>query len=274
MRIGSLFSGIGGLELGLERATGARTVWQCEQNEYCNRVLARHWPDAERWENVETFKPGKGSAEIICGGFPCQDLSVAGRGAGLAGARSGLWRQFARIVSEVEPIACVVENAGRGWRRWVPHVRADLAALGYHSAHMRVRAMEAGAPHERSRVFIIAAHPDRLNLWKQSRRGCGPDGKEATQPLSNGAQGLAADTVCEGLERQQDRNGHQGPGPATGRPATFWASGSPEPVLCGVDDGAARRVERKRLTALGNAVVPQVAEIVGRELLEVFKWNF
>ena len=246
LRIGSLFSGIGGLELGLERAlrpVGAHTVWQCEQDPYCNTVLAKHWPNTPRWQDVRTFNPKRGSADLICGGFPCQDLSVVGRGAGLEGAKSGLWRDFSRIVARVEPAAVVVENAGRGWRRWVPHVRGDLAALGYHSIHMRVRAVEVGAPHERSRVFVIAANPDRLHLWQQSRRGRRTKGEEAAQPICNGAK----------------------------RTATNWPERSPEPVLCGVDDGVPAGMDRERLKALGNAVVPQVAEVVGAELLEVMR---
>lgn len=111
MRIGSLFAGIGGLELGLERAGVGHTVWQVEKDEFCRKVLARHWPDAARYEDVttvdwSTVEP----VEVLCGGFPCQDISLAGKGAGLAGERSGLWWEYLRAIRELRPRFVVVEN--------------------------------------------------------------------------------------------------------------------------------------------------------------------
>ena len=98
-RIGSLFSGIGGLETGLERAGLGRVVWQVEQDTYCRQVLAKHWPDVARFDDVRSVGAGKlERVDLICGGFPCQDLSVAGSGEGLNGDRSGLWFEYARII--------------------------------------------------------------------------------------------------------------------------------------------------------------------------------
>lgn len=112
MRIGSLFSGIGGLELGLERAGVGHTVWQVEQDEYCRAVLARHWPDAQRFTDVRTVGSGNlAPVDVICGGFPCQDVSATGRRRGIiAGTRSGLWFEYSRILRELRPRYAIVEN--------------------------------------------------------------------------------------------------------------------------------------------------------------------
>jgi len=112
LRVGSLFSGIGGLELGLERA-GMAIAWQVEIEPYALRVLEKHWPAAHRWEDVRTFPPQDGrdwSCDVIAGGFPCQDVSLAGKRAGLAGERSGLWAQFARVIRELGPRWVLAEN--------------------------------------------------------------------------------------------------------------------------------------------------------------------
>ena len=155
--IGSLFAGIGGLELGLEWAGLGPTVWQVEQDQFCQRVLAKHWPTCERFDDVCTvgvhnLKP----VDIICGGFPCQDLSYAGKGAGLAGARSGLWTEYARIVGELRPRFVVVENVAALASRGLATVLGDLAALGYDAVWLPVRAADMGAPHRRERLFIVA----------------------------------------------------------------------------------------------------------------------
>ncbi|MCP4449686.1 MAG: DNA cytosine methyltransferase, partial [Myxococcales bacterium] len=111
MNILSLFAGIGGLELGLERAGLGTTRWQVELEPFNRKVLAAHWPDAERFADVRDVSaedfPG---CDVICGGFPCQDISLAGKGEGIDGQRSGLWREFARLIGEIRPRIVVVEN--------------------------------------------------------------------------------------------------------------------------------------------------------------------
>lgn len=156
MLIGSLFSGIGGLELGLEAAGLGRTIWQVEIDAWCRATLARHWPSAERLEDVCTAgKHNLRPVDLVCGGFPCQDVSSAGARAGLAGSRSGLWRHFARIVSELLPEWVVVENVASGAKLWVDAVRSDLAELGYATLPIPVRADWLGAPYERARIFVV-----------------------------------------------------------------------------------------------------------------------
>jgi DNA (cytosine-5)-methyltransferase 1 len=156
-RIGSLFSGIGGLELGLERATGGHVVWQVERDAWCRRVLAKHWPKAERFDDVCTVGAASlAPVDVICGGFPCQDISFAGKGAGLDGERSGLWYEYARIVRELRPRIVVVENVAALLVRGLDAVLGTLASLGYDAAWDCVPAASVGAPHRRDRLFVVA----------------------------------------------------------------------------------------------------------------------
>lgn len=174
MTIGSLFSGIGGLELGLERAGLGPVLWQVEADAFCRAVLTKHWPDAKRFDDVRTV----GSAElcpvdIICGGFPCQDVSLAGKGAGLVnGERTGLWREFARIVRELQPRFVVAENVPGLIRRGLDVVVADLTDAGYVVAATRIAASDLGATHRRERLFIVA-YRDGARLRHELGGGAG-----------------------------------------------------------------------------------------------------
>jgi len=157
VRIGSLFSGIGGLERGLERAGVGRVIWQVERDPFCRDVLARHWPDATRYDDVRSVGSANlAPVDVVCGGFPCQDVSVAGRGAGLDGARSGLWGEYRRIVAEMRPEAVVVENVSALVARGLDRVVRDLVQLGYEVEGSRIRADDVGAPHRRERLFLLA----------------------------------------------------------------------------------------------------------------------
>jgi DNA (cytosine-5)-methyltransferase 1 len=245
MRIGSLFSGIGGLELGLERAGVGHTVWQVEQDEYCRAVLAKHWPDAQRYDDVRTVSAQNlAPVDVICGGFPCQDISYAGRGAGLAGRRSGLWSEFARVIREMGPPYVVVENSAALLTRGIGDVLGTLADLGYDAEWSLESACAVGAPHMRHRVFVLAYANGR---GLQASRGQRAVDDERVCPRSPRAGHLQAATVASGSER-----------------GSHWIS---EPNIPRMDHGISSRVDRNR--ALGNAVVPQVAEVVGRVLLQI-----
>ncbi len=259
MKIGSLFSGIGGLELGLERAGLGPTIWQVESDPFCRRVLAKHWPQVDRSISDVKAATGLKEVDIICGGFPCQDVSAAGKGAGLAGARSGLWVEFARIVSEMHPGIVVVENVASGKRRWLPFVRRDLRLLGYRTRAFALSAADVGAPHLRRRVFVVA-YAERVQLREQSRGSRGANGEGSTfAGLDGEAQSMAdADSMWElqsgGCEREQRRwSGYE----------SWWSA---ESGVGRVAYGVPRGVDRLR--ALGNAVVPQCAEVIGRIIQE------
>ena len=154
---GSLFAGIGGFDLGFERA-GMTCKWQVEIDDYANRVLEKHWPDVRRHGDIKTFPPGDPDdwrVDCICGGFPCQDISYAGRGAGLDGERSGLFFDAMRVVRELEPRVVVLENVAALLTRGMDDVLGTLASIGFDAEWHCVPAAAVGAPHIRDRVFII-----------------------------------------------------------------------------------------------------------------------
>lgn len=178
--IGSLFAGIGGIDLAFAWA-GYHTAWQVEIDDYCTQILQRHWPDVPRYRDVRgvTGRGGKGwrryarvtPVDILVGGFPCQDISVAGRGAGIqAGTRSGLWFEFARLIGELRPRVVLLENVSAILARDGTIVIGSLAALGYDCRWGTIRAADAGAPHQRERWFCVAYANDRRhepqNAWK------------------------------------------------------------------------------------------------------------
>lgn len=254
MRIGSLFSGIGGLELGLEMAGVGHTVWQVEIDPFCRKVLAKHWPDVERFEDVQTCE-NLPEVDIVCGGFPCQDVSSAGKRAGIDGPKSGLWREFARIVGQCKPRFVIVENVASGKPRWLPKVRQDLHLLGYGSTAVALSAFDVGAKHLRKRIFVIA---NTYSYCEHAR----PVHAEMAKPSK-----AFADTNSTKL-RVESRwliwpDWYQAPGSgiAGGRFA--------KPGMVRMVPGLPRGVDGRRRRALGNAVVPQCAEVIGRMLLEV-----
>ena len=250
MSIVSLFSGAGGLELGLERAGFGETLAQVEIDPYCRRVLRRHWPGAMLLEDVRAAGAHNlPRARTLCGGFPCTDVSVAGERAGLEGEESGLWREFHRIAGELRPPRIVVENVSSGARNWLPHVRRDLHLLGYRTRALLLSAFECGAPHHRRRVFVLAADPDRVPIRDIEQWGPGRRARQVSAP----GQALAPP------------DGDPRPAPwrwrRAGRAWTF-ESGVP-----GALDGVPHGVERRRL--MGNACSPIQAEVAGRFFLAV-----
>lgn len=231
MKIGSLFSGIGGLELGLE-AHGHETIWHSEIDPHASKVLTRHWDvpnlgDVAKvdWDDVE-------SPDLLCGGFPCQDLSYAGKGAGIKeGTRSGLWFEFARAIRDLRPRVCLVENVSALLARGVGIVLGDLAEAGYDARWFCLRASDVGAPHRRERLFLLAysqgnsrrfrygdyllaPNPDRGGFLVNGERNGRPHepGLEAPRGHdSDGRDEAFADSALDGLERpRQTRNGWSG----------------------------------------------------------------
>lgn len=171
LNIGSLFSGIGGLELGLEVAGVGKTIWQVEQDDFCRNVLAKHWPEAERFDDIKTVGANNlRYADIICGGFPCQDISLAGSGAGLAGERSGLWGEMHRVIREIRPRFVIVENVPALTGRGLGTVLGDLASCGYDAQWDCISAASIGACHRRDRLFIIAHNTDPHSGRREEQR--------------------------------------------------------------------------------------------------------
>lgn len=206
MIFGSLFSGIGGLDLACE-AVGWRCAWQVEIDPFCRAVLAKHWPDVERYEDVRDVGAGRLiPVDVVVGGFPCQDVSVAGSRRGLAGERSGLWFDFLRVVEELRPAGVIVENVSGLAGRGLDTVAAGLHGAGYAVEVSRVAASDVGAPHRRIRHFIVGfrgrgvADADVADLREQRRPA---DGPKAARIAAGAGQGMADADLrrCRG-ERQ------------------------------------------------------------------------
>jgi len=245
LTVGSLFAGIGGIDLGLERA-GMVVRWQVEIDEWCRRVLAKHWPDVERFGDVrECGKHNLAPVDLICGGFPCQPVSVAGRRKGDIDER-WLWPEFIRVVREVGPRWVLAENvpgllsADAG--RLFGTVLRDLAESGYAVEWDCIPAAAVGAPHLRDRAFIVA----------------NSDGNELMERAIFGDM----ERLCALCEWREAEHGF-------GR--ILDASGSIRlgevGAISRMDDGLSTGLDRLR--GLGNAVVPQVAEWTGRRIVEV-----
>ena len=253
--MGSVFSGIAGIERGLELAGVGYTKWQCEKDEYARAVLRKHWPTLPLYDDVCKLAIGARArreqrCDLLVGGPPCQDVSVAGRGAGMSvGTRSGLWWEYVRVVSALRPPLVFVENPARSRGRWLPSVTSSLAALGYRWAYVCVRACDLGYHHERDRVFVLAADVDGVRQLQ--RRG---SLAELGGRTDNSAQALRAlaDADSEGLEigKQVDVEDKFA--------AAFREDGQhPLPEMVRTVHGLPCRVDRIR--CLGNSVIPEQA---------------
>lgn len=242
LTFGSLFAGIGGLDLGLERS-GMHCAWQVEIDDYATKVLETHYPHVARFRDVRACGAHNlARVDCIAGGFPCQDISNSGRKAGITGERSGLWREFARIIGELRPRYVLVENVAALLGRGMGTVLGDLSTLGYDAEWSIVSACALGAPHTRERVFIVA-YPGQVS--RERRRGSG------------------ASEACPEARTSRLRARRTAQAQRLAEAATWWTN---EPNMGRVAHGVSARLDR--LGAVGNAVVPQVAELIGRMIVD------
>lgn len=230
IKIGSLFAGIGGFELGLERGIpNSKTVWQVEQDKYCQTILKKHWPQAKLYDDVCTVGAHNlEPVDVICGGFPCQDISIAGKGRGINAERSGLWWEMYRIISELRPTIAVLENVSAVTTRGGTQIIGALAKIGYDCEWQIISARMFGAPHIRKRWFAVA--------YSISKR---------------------AQISLEGQYTSKQMFGS-----TSKKGSSYWSEGATVSAICNLDDGISDRVAK--LKALGNAIVPQCSEYVGQ----------
>jgi DNA (cytosine-5)-methyltransferase 1 len=230
LRVLSMFSGCGGLDLGLERTGRFEPVAFCEIEPYACALLAKHWPHVPNLGDVTKVDFSKIEADAIVAGFPCQDLSNAGKRAGLTGPRSGLWWEVERAIRVVRPSIVLLENVAALHNRGLGEVLGALAALGYDTAVHCIPASYVGAPHDRDRTWIVA-NTVRGECWQEPyRRALGRMGR-----------------VQQSVPWDRD-----------------WQSALRE--FRGVDDGTAYRVHR--LDTIRNGVVPLIPEGIGEAILE------
>lgn len=279
---GSCFAGIGGIDLGLERA-GMICKWQIEIDSYCNKVLEKHWSDVKRYTDITKVDFTKiEKVDLICGGFPCQDLSHAGKRAGLSGERSGLFYEIIRAVCDLRPRYVLLENVPGLLILGMGTVLGELAAIGYDAEWESLPAAAFGAPHLRYRVFIVA-YPatDRLRFYKNEERNNVKTGTNGETKAFSASRQVMADAFSKrwgdgsrGNHRQEKDNEISGK-VFRGRGYTFNEANNNnrrfnqwdvEPNVGRVVDGIPAQVDRLR--CLGNAVVPQVAEWIGKQIIK------
>jgi len=265
LTVGSLFSGIGGLDLGLERA-GMNVIWQSEIDPYACRVLKKHWPEVPNhgdikqidWSRVE--RPA-----VICGGYPCQPFSTAGNRKGEEDPRH-LWPWVRQAISELRPRYAILENVRGHLSLGGTTVIANLAAIGYDAEWRIVSAASVGAAHRRDRIIIVAypndagPHSAQINpteAGEYAQRGLGGCGQDVADTHSQRRQRSSQLQIFQEERSRLDKSGQ------ISRWCPTWES---EPDVGRVADGVPARVDRLR--GLGNAVVPQVAEVIGRLVVE------
>ena len=229
--LGSAFAGIGGWELGLSRSIpGLKTIWQIESDPFCRRILARHWPDAIRYGDITTLDMSRlESPDILAAGFPCTDISLCGGRTGLKGEKSGLWYNLWEIIRFLRCRVVLLENVAAITGNGLREIGACFASIGYDLEWTVISASgSVGAPHLRRRWFAVA-YPHSLRAQIQAER------EQSGIDLSGGI------------------------GPVR---SPHWESWPTLPGICGVNDGISHRLDRVR--SLGNAIVPQIAELIGQ----------
>jgi DNA (cytosine-5)-methyltransferase 1 len=246
VKVLDLFSGIGGFSLGLERA-GMKTIAFCEIDEKCRQVLKKHWPDVPQYKDIKTLSreklknDGIEKPDVICGGFPCQDISIAGPKHGINGERSGLWLEFRRIISELRPKFAVIENVANlliGERgAWFSNLLSDLAEIGYDAEWFSIPASSIGANHNRERVWIVS-YSKKESLQVPIYSKIPRDIFFECQPRGNSWRAI---------------------------PGTYWEAD--QPPICQLDDGVPGWVDG--IKQLGNSVVPQIPELIGKAILSI-----
>lgn len=257
MTFGSLFSGIGGMDLGLEWA-GMECRWQVEVDPFCSRILAKHWPRVMRHGDIHTFTNAE-HVDLIAGGFPCQPVSLLGACAGKRRGKADerwLWPEFRRVINDLRPRYVLLENVvgllstGLG-----DEVRSELERDGYTTDPWeKIGACCAGAPHIRDRVFLVA-YLDGSSLKRR-------------RVLADLAR-ASAEAKAQAPEWQWSGGIARYRGARVGRVGPRQEGWPPEPNVVRVVDGISGRVDgySSRNKGLGNSVVPQVAELIGRAIM-------
>jgi DNA (cytosine-5)-methyltransferase 1 len=236
LTVGSLFSGIGGLDLGLERA-GMNVIWQSEIDPYACRVLSKHWPEVPNHGDIKAIKWGDVvRPDVICGGYPCQPFSLTGHRKGEQDERH-LWPWVKDAISELRPKYAILENVRGHLSMGGLSVIGDLASIGYDAEWRVISASSVGAPHRRDRIVIVGY----------------PHSKPKTQRKLDGTSPIPMECM----------------GDASWLRAFRWPTN--QPGMVGVANGVSNGMDRRR--GLGNAVVPQVAEVIGRLVISHAQHN-
>ncbi len=285
LKVLSLFSGIGGIDIGLEATGGFETVAFCEFDKDCQRVLKKNWPEVPIFKDVTGTYMGEGGlrdhysisteireVDVICGGFPCQDISFAGARAGIIeGKKSSLWKEYYRIIKEVGPKYVIIENVEYLRKNGLGVVLNDLSRIGYDCEWACLTADAFGLPHQRKRLFLVS-YPSRIGQheysgqelylqtdqeWKDSQ--VDGQGKERESEFVEIRKILSPGSVEDFMHTRTDQRA---------------AVSSVRRITNGIPCGNDERRRKARIKQLGNAVVPVIAEYIGKQILnyEELKW--
>ena len=331
MNVGSLFSGIGGIELGFERE-GFSTSWFVENNPYCQEVLKHHFPHAKIYGDITELDFSKlPRVDILTGGFPCQDISIAGKQAGIKeGKRSSLWKYYAEAIRVLRPRFAVIENVPALISLGLDVVLADIAETGYDAEWFTLSASQFGAPHRRERIFIVAydndagqhpqekhsaeggeqtlsepelgsepsssADPSRIGAYQETYGKPHEDNYAYTFSVGCKSTGLLnqndSGRICKSKSKQvfitddwseriqrfrhetlQGKRGFSRFQDVRSIEELFHRPDIPQPLVRRGGNGISRRLDtytqKERTQAIGNAVVPQVAQFIARRIKEL-----
>ena len=263
MKVLDLFSGIGGFSLGLEKS-GMETIAFCEIDKDCHKVLQKHWPTVPIFKDIKTFNGIK--ADIICGGFPCQNLSVGGKKEGLHGDRSGLWFEYLRLIGEVKPRWVIIENVSRLVDHGLEEVLEGLSKEGYDAEWHVVEATHVGLPHRRERVYIIA-HSRSIRLYERIReeRHLQSDERwENTETYNKGEKRFTESFQICPILSSRDFDNFRSTNTDLGASLSDIRR-----VTNGIPSKPHEADRKRRIKQLGNAIVPQIAEIIGKRIMEI-----
>lgn len=302
LKLGSLFSGIGGFELGLHRSIpNLETVWQVEQDKFCQKILNKHWPNSQIYNDITTINTEElETVDILCAGFPCQDISVAGKQEGINGKKSGLFWEMWRIIRDFReqgrgiPLL-LLENVPAITNNGLGTVLGAISEVGYNAEWLVISAgKNFGAPHLRKRWFLVAYRKgrnaerfiDRKSQKKQKKFGRSnfkngfstypnENSKSSFPNYAKTLEGTSSDSINQQCKKQPL---HTKPMEKTRlfecrnreidgkEQKNYWKESPLESPLCSVDDGIPNRVAR--LKALGNAIVPQCSEWIGQQIIK------
>ena len=270
-----LFSGIGGFALAASWVWGHKhkVVSFCEQDGFCQKVLAKHWPDTPVNTDIHNLRGDEfGSVDLVSGGFPCQPYSVAGKQRGSEDDRA-LWPEMLRVIEEAKPRWVIGENVTGIISMELDKVLSDLESIGYETQAFVIPACAVNAPHRRDRVWILA-HSESIRLQGlRFKRGSGEHSEthgashEPAGAGSNGDTWVVANSNSTGLEKLDTSAISERQGLNTWIPFEAWSDWPAQSPVCGRDDGISNRVDR--LKALGNAIVPQVAAVIMRGIKNI-----
>lgn len=269
LRVLDLFSGIGGFSLGLERTGGFETVAFCEINPKRRDDLATEWPDVRIYEDVRDISASDiGDIDVVTGGFPCQDISPAGKRIGVHGERTGLFGEIVRLLGELRPGYAILENSadlltgdGGGWAR---HVFGELSSIGYDAEWHVIPASGLGAPHGRERVWIIATDARSAVRLKRVQLFLGRRFTRSSEVAAVIAYDHQKGKLQSGWSFRDQR------GRVVYDPQSVWAEAWDDKLslLCSLDDGLPAGLSTATSERFGNSVVPQIPELIGRAILE------